>query len=216
MLAVLAGLAAACLLAGWAPAAHADGDPASDVLAAQPAFVPADAGISPTQSAQLTQTVAAAVRAGYPIRVALVANPADLGSVSRLWGRPQAYASFLGQELSLVYRGVLLVVMPGGLGIFHVGAGTPPPVPRALVSLRPGRELAGAATTAVRALAAADGHVLPAASVVVRPTAGGSALGSVDAGSWLALATGAILIGAAWAWSLRARPPREPPPRAVG
>ena len=34
----------------------------------------------------------------------------------------------------------------------------------------------------------------------------GSALGSVDLGSWLALAAGAALIALAWTASLRARP----------
>jgi hypothetical protein len=36
-----------------------------------------------------------------------------------------------------------------------------------------------------------------------------SALGSVDLGSWLALAAGAALIAAAWTASLRARPARR-------
>jgi hypothetical protein len=63
----------------------------------------------------------------------------------------------------------------------------------------------------VQAVAAADGHRLAAAPAVAK-SGSGSALGSVDLGSWLALAAGAALIAAAWTVSLRARGPRARPP----
>ncbi len=189
-----------------APRALADGDPASDVLASQSLFVPADGGVSPAQAARLGTLLGSARRSGYPIRVALIATPADLGSVTELWRMPGPYARFLGQELSRVYRGTLLVAMPNGFGVYQVGgpAGAtraPPPSPAKL-----GGSLAAAATQAVQSLAAAAGHrlALPRESA---PRSTGSALGSVDLGSWLALAAGAALIGLAWTASLRAQPP---------
>ena len=62
-----------------------------------------------------------AARAGAPIRVAIIARRDDLGSVTALWRRPRAYARFLGIELSLAYKGLLLVVMPNGIGVSWPG-----------------------------------------------------------------------------------------------
>ncbi len=59
----------------------------------------------------------AAGRAGFPVRVAIIASRSDLGAVTELWREPRAYARFLGIELSLAYKGRLLVVMPNGFGI---------------------------------------------------------------------------------------------------
>jgi hypothetical protein len=101
----------------WPTPALADGDPASDVLASQSLFLPQDAGVTAPQQAQLGVLLACARRSGYGIRVALNASPADLGSVTALWGKPQSYARFLGQELSLVNHVALLVVMPNGFGL---------------------------------------------------------------------------------------------------
>ena len=195
------------------PAARADGDPASDVLAAQSLFLPADGGFSQSEQVRLTALLASAQRSGYPIRVALIATPSDLGSVSSLWGMPAAYARFLGAELSLVYRGTLLVVMPAGFGVDEVGSGaagaTRGAAEAAALGEPPrGTPMVAAALDAVQKLAAGAGHqvALPAATAV--PAGGGSALGSVDLGSWVALALGAAAIAAAWAASLRARPAR--------
>lgn len=99
------------------PAARADGDPASDVLVTQSLFLPVEANLSDAQRATLTGFLDAAARAGFPIRVAVIPAAFDLGAVGEFWMRPQAYASFLGIELSLVYKGPLLVVMPNGLGL---------------------------------------------------------------------------------------------------
>jgi hypothetical protein len=196
-------------LAGHIPGARADGDPASDVLASDVAFVPADGGVSAAQQAQLAGVLAAARKQGYPIRVALIATPADLGSITELWRMPHSYADFLGQELSLIYHGTLLVVMPNGLGVYDVGAtgaAATPPLSPGLARLAPGRSLAPAAVSAVTQLAAAAGHPLRYSTAGLAPSASGSTLGSVDAGSWLALAVGAALVAAAWTASLRARP----------
>jgi len=75
---------------GWsARAAHADGDPASDVLASQTLFLSQDAGVTVRQQAQLSAVLGAAQRVGYQIRVAIIASPTDLGSVTELWRQPQ-------------------------------------------------------------------------------------------------------------------------------
>jgi cytochrome oxidase Cu insertion factor (SCO1/SenC/PrrC family)/thiol-disulfide isomerase/thioredoxin len=108
-----------------APSARGDGDPGSDVLAYQPVFLGSDAGIPVAQQLRLDALVRETAASGFPIRVAIVASPADLGSVTALWRKPQAYAKFLGYELSLAYRGRLLVVMPNGVGFSWRGHPTP-------------------------------------------------------------------------------------------
>jgi hypothetical protein len=214
---------------GQVSSALADGDPASDVLASQSLFLPADGGFSPAQAAQLTGVLSSAQRSGFPIRLAVIATPADLGSVSALWRMPASYAEFLGKELPLVFHGTLLVVMPDGFGVSRVGGatagggtagggtagggtaggGTAVVIPGAasLPTPRPGESMVTAAAAAVTRLSAAAGHPLAVSSLPARSSPGGSWLGSVDLGSWLALAAGAALIAVAWSASLRARPP---------
>ena len=143
----------------------ADGDPASDVLASQAVYVPGDGGFAPSQTAQLSALVAEAQRAGVPIRVALIATQADLGSVTELWRQPRNYARFLGQELAQVYRGTLIVAMPAGFGIVSVG-GAPA---RGQVGVAADHgPLVPATMRVVQAVAATDGHrlALPRAAVV--------------------------------------------------
>jgi hypothetical protein len=210
-----------CLCA-TASQARADGDPASDVLAAQTVFTPQDGAIPPAQQAQLTQLVGSAARAGVPLRVALIATRSDLGSVTALWRRPAAYAQFLGQELSQVFHGTLLVVMPNGFGVARVAAGpadrdgagalagSEVPGGRAIAgSAAPGggAALGGAAIAAVQRLAAAAGHQLTAPRS--GPSGRASAPSATGVAAWLALAVGAILICVAWTISLRQRPPRR-------
>lgn len=184
--------------------ARADGDPASDVLAQQALYLPQDAGITATEQAELGALLQEATRSGYQIRVALIASPTDLGSVTELWRQPQNYAEFLGQELSLVHRGLLLVIMPDGFGLYHLNR----PLAAeqsALAGLRApaaGAGLGAVALAAIQRLAAAAGHPLPTPSATAAPTAG-----STDTASWIAFAIGGALIALAWTASLRARPP---------
>src|SRR5438132_7475384 len=141
--------------------AHADGDPASDYLVVQDVFFPFDVKVPAPEAGQLSTLVADAKKRGFQIRVALIAGPGDLGSVTALWRKPQQYAEFLGQELYYVYRGLLLIAMPNGYGISQRGKPLPPA--RTLLDRQPlpGRDLAGAAIAAVRKLAAARGIDLP-------------------------------------------------------
>jgi hypothetical protein len=201
----LASTAILALAAGWlAGSARADGDPASDVLATQALFLPQDAGVPVGQQGQLTGLLEAAAKSGYPIRVAIVASRTDLGSVTELWRKPATYARFLGQELSLVYRGPLLVVMPDGYG-FYRQAGPLPAAQSALTGLpKPaaGTDLGTATVTAVERIADASGYSIPI------PPAGSTAAagGGVSTIPVIALVIGAVLIAAAWITSLRVRP----------
>ncbi len=157
----LASALAAFLLAAFLlPAsALADGDPASDVLLGENVFYP----YSPPTSAALQKTLnaetAAAKKAGFPIKVALIASPVDLGVIPDLFAKPQPYAEFLDQEISFHTKQPLLVVMPAGYGSQGLDAATT----KALADVAPPKgktsdDLAQAAIGAVAKLAAASGH----------------------------------------------------------
>src|SRR5246127_75265 len=160
--------------------ALADGDPGSDVLVYQDLVVAADAGLSVSQQTQLSDLLKTATRAGFPIRVAIISGPSDLGAVTALWGKPEAYAKFLGYELSLAYRQRLLVVMPNGFGFNWPGHATAAATHTLSgVALGSGGTgLFAAAQSAVRALAAASGVKLAPGSGGSTPT---STAGSASA-----------------------------------
>jgi hypothetical protein len=155
-------VAAAALLA--VPLAHANGDPASDVLLTQPVFFPIDATLPDSDREALLKTVEAANERGYKIRVALIPFTSDLGTAVSLWRHPQDYSKFLGSELAFVYANRLLIAQPSGFGFYNHGK----PVAkekRVLAKVPVGKtpaELTKSATAAVRALAASDGITLPA------------------------------------------------------
>ena len=199
-------VAAAGMLSWSVEAARADGDPASDVLATQLAFLPQDAGIPIAQQLELGSLLQESGRGGFPIRLALIASPTDLGSITELWGAPMRYANFLGEELSLTYRGLLLVVMPNGIGLYDRGGSVSHNLAAvAGVELHPrGVGLALTALTAVQRLAAAGGHPLSLRRAHV-PTA----VGSGDVLPWLVFALGIVMIALAWTTSLRVRPLRQ-------
>jgi hypothetical protein len=149
--------AVACTIA--APLARADGDPASDYLLTQDVFLPFNTKISSTLAQQLTGLTADAKRKHFPIKVALIAKPYDLGAITALWRKPQPYAKFLAQELAFVYRGRLLIVMPNGFGIYHLAHPTAKEkrVLSRLTVASGGDGMAGSAIVAVKQLAAANG-----------------------------------------------------------
>jgi hypothetical protein len=152
---------AAALVALLAPAAaRADADPASDYLYSLWVFLPYETKVPAPDAARLRAVVRESRKAGYPIKVAVIGSPSDLGAVDSLWKKPKQYARFLGTELMFLYKGPLLVVMPNGLGLSRNGRSVPKEA-RALdgVEIGPGGAgLAQGATAAVRALAAANGH----------------------------------------------------------
>lgn len=207
-------LALAIALAGWPGRALADGDPASDVLTETPVYFPADAGIPATKQVQLLKLVREAAGRGYPLRVALIAHRSDLGSIGVLWRKPNVYSGFLGTELSLIFHGTLLVVMPDGYGIDVIGepgaAAKTQAAAKPLIGLAPpgggGAALADSAITAVRGVTGAAGIQLTVPSATV--TAAGPS-GGVDVIAWAVLAAGIVVLAAAWTASVRARPVRR-------
>jgi hypothetical protein len=108
------------LFAGYATRAAADGDPASDFLVGADVYLPFPVP-SAKAGAALVSEVKSVYSAGYWIKVAVIATKSDLGSIPSLMGHPVEYARFLGSELSSIYVGPLLIVMPTGLGFYDGG-----------------------------------------------------------------------------------------------
>jgi hypothetical protein len=117
-----AAVAAAVAVSGGSTALG-DGDPASDTLIIQNAYLPYPAP-GKSASAALTRQIAAAYARGYRVKVAVIATKVDLGAVPALFNRPTEYAKFLGQELDLYYVGPLLIAMPAGFGVYDGGRST--------------------------------------------------------------------------------------------
>jgi hypothetical protein len=117
----LAFAAVAAFLA--APAARADGDPASDFLISQNVYFPYRSPARPARTA-LQRAVDDVYAHGNRLRVALIYDASDLGSVGSLFGRPDDYAHFLAVELGPWYVGPLLVAMPAGFGVYDGGRST--------------------------------------------------------------------------------------------
>jgi hypothetical protein len=166
--------------------ALADADPASDVLLGASVFYPYTPPVSRSVEQALNGEVAAAAHAHFPIKVALIRSPVDLGAIPTLFGQPQKYADFLDQEISFSSKQILLVVMPNGFGV----AGLDPAATSAAASLaKPAGTdsdaIARAAIAAVARLAAASGH--PLAHVA-------SATGSASSGGSSALVPVVVLV----------------------
>jgi hypothetical protein len=148
--------------------ALADGDPASDYLITQQTFLPLSENVSLSLEGEFTRLVDDAKAKGFPLKVAVIAEPTDLGAVPSLFGTPQRYASFLGQEDFYFWKQELLVVMPQGYGLYKAH-GLPAADRKVIARLRPPKTadadgLVLAAERAVRALAARRGLTLSSAS----------------------------------------------------
>jgi len=202
--ALIAVVAAGMLL----PAiALGDGDPASDVLLGQSVFYPYAPAVSNRLQAKLNAETAAASRVRFPIKVALIASPADLGAIPSLFDKAQQYADFLDMEISFSGKSPLLVVMPSGYGV----QGLDPAATAAVSSLpKPSGassdDLAQAAIVAVPKLAGAAGH--PIGSVSAPSTTGGSSRALS-----LALLAAAVVTAAAAIIVARRRRAGIPPDR---
>src|SRR5262245_11426687 len=185
-------IVAALLLLAAPAVARANGDPASDYLLVQSISLPFNAKVDPSASKELADTLRAADQKGFKIKVAVIGSRYDLGTAFSLYGKAQRYAQFLGLELSFQYRDRLLVVMPDGYG-YSVG-GKPDPAGIKVVQALPGpgkgatKQVEGA-TRAIRKLAAAAGHPLPA-------DLGG---GSSNTRDRITIAAGAVAFAAALA-----------------
>ena len=138
--------------------------------------------------------LAKARKAGYPVKVAVIATPNDLGVVPDLFGKPKEYATFLGREISFNGKPHLLIVMPAGYGTF----GVTPKVAAAVAGLRPpggsdGATLGTAAIQGAVKMAEAAGHPLPAPKVGGGSGGGGSTPVVVFAIPAILVAVGAFL-----------------------
>ena len=157
--AALIALAALSLLPA---AASADGDPASDVLLAQDVYYPYAPKASPQMSKALNGLLVRMRKAGYPMKVALIQTPADLGAYPSLFGDTQSYANLLAKEIAFNSRPHLLTVMPTGFGGDNLGAN----VNAALKGIKIDQAaksdgLIQAALAAVARIATANGHRTP-------------------------------------------------------
>ncbi len=185
--------------------AGANGDPASDVLLQSKIYFPTQrVGVPEAQA--LHKIVDAANAKGYPIRVALIKDPTDLGTVPNLLNQPQKYAEFLGPEIRFAYKGDLLVVMPTGLGV--TATDTTPAPANAIEGMQveaggSSNGLAQTAGEAVQKLSAAAGHPLEAKK---KSGGGGGALAGIIAAVALLIAG----IGAAF-WVRRSAPRSDEP-----
>jgi hypothetical protein len=187
-------------------AASANGDPASDVLLQAKIYFPTQrAGVA--EAAALHKIVDAANAKGYPIKVALIKDATDLGTVPNLLNQAQKYAEFLGPELRFAYKGDLLVVMPNSLGLTTTDPTPPPSDAIKGMQIEAGGSPDGLVQTAgeaVTKLAAAAGHPLDAKK---KGGGGGGALAGIIAAIVL-LALG--IAGAFWARRSAPQPPAAP------
>jgi hypothetical protein len=200
---VLAGLAGLAL--AMPASALANGDPASDILLQEKVYFPTQR-VSVQAANQLKSIVQSANAKGYPIRVALIKDESDLGTVPDLLNQPQRYAEFLGPEIRFVYKGDLLVVMPDGLGLTSTDETPPPAQAIKGMQVEAGGSPDGLAQTAgeaVTKLAAAAGHPL-----VTAKKGGGS--GGTVAGVVVAVVLLGLGIGGAF-WVRRSQSASQAP-----
>jgi hypothetical protein len=174
--------------------AFANGDPASDVLLQAKVYFPTQR-VSAEAANSLKAVVEKANAKGYPIRVALIKDETDLGTVPNLLNQPQKYSEFLGPEIRFAYKGDLLVVMPTGLGVTQTDETPAPANAIQGMQVEAGGSPDGLALTAQEAvtkLAAAAGHPLEAQK---KSGGGGGALvGIIVAVVLVALG----ILGAVW------------------
>src|SRR5579875_2737822 len=114
-------LVLALALAATPRGARADADPPSDILLGTPVYFPYQPAVSPSLQSAVSGAVAQLRRRGLDLKVAIIATKIDLGAIPGLFGKPQTYADFLDQEISLNGPQPLLVVEAAGFGIVHAG-----------------------------------------------------------------------------------------------
>jgi hypothetical protein len=167
----LAPLAAVLAALAAPSAALADADPASDILLGSPAFYPFQPPVAGGLQHQLERALAQLKSKGLNLKVAIIGSPVDLGAVPNMFGKPQAYADFLGREISFNRPQPLLVVMPAGFGVSHA----PAPSGVEVDSSHQSNGLARSAIVAVARIAEASGKPV---SVGAIPSASGSSSGT--------------------------------------
>jgi hypothetical protein len=196
VLVVLAALALG--LAARAPAARADGDPASDVLLLQSLYTPVAQKISPPVLKQLQGTIRSADASGFKIRVALILDRTDLGSVPQLLGHPKEYVQLLSSELVYGWTGAIIAVEPSGIGVRNVKPLAP--AQRLVDGIKVAAPatsdgLARAAISAIQKLAVADGHPVGGATTApATSSSSSSSTGPIEIGAAVVVVA-ALLVG---------------------
>jgi hypothetical protein len=172
--------------------ALADGDPASDVLLFRDVYLPYAPPPDKAQAKQLEGLLAQLRKQGYPIKVALIETPGDLGAYPQLFGKAAPYAKLLESEIVFkVHKPRLVVVMQGGdVSGRNLGAKGD----AILAGIKPDAAarstgLVAAATKAVVQLAAAGGHQVKV------PEATGNKSGGSSHAALYAIAAVIVLAG---------------------
>jgi hypothetical protein len=196
--------------------ARANGDPASHVVPTRDVFLPSEPVVCSLAGRRLEAVTEATRKAGYPVKAVVIPTPEDLGTLRRLFGRPEAYARQLELELPAEmfepldgkrgYR--LLILMPGGLGLNRADQRESRVLERiGAEGTASEEELARLATRAILQLARATGHGFR------KPPPKSQCVGtaSSDSGSLGAIAIGAVVVAMlalAWFLGRRGRTPR--------
>jgi hypothetical protein len=142
--------------------ALADGDPPSDVLITNTLYTPVTQKISAPVLKELESTIAQANAGGFKVRVALVLDAEDLGSVPQLLGHPVQYVKLLSEELFYSFKGAIVAVQPTGIGVQNIKPLAPAQAVADGITIRnpsTADGLAQAATDTIRKLAGKDGKV---------------------------------------------------------
>jgi hypothetical protein len=167
-------LATAIVTITAAGSAWAHGDPASHYLETDSLYPSFASQPSQQVQLQLLGLLQATERRGYPIKVALVAGEADLVEDLAMLRTPQRYAGFVASAIGSKLQAPVLIVTPYGLGVAGNARrdGRLRPITagdaQALVggtaapAQAEGDALARTAMTAIRRIARAGGHPLPA------------------------------------------------------
>ena len=157
-----AALLSLALFALLPAAAGADGDPASDVLLAQDVYYPYAPKVSKPLTTALDTLMKRVRKAGYPMKVALIETPADLGAYPNLFGDTQSYANLLAKEIAFNSHPHLLIVMPSGFAGDNLGAKVDSALKGITVDDAAKSDgLAQAALAAVARIASANGRPTP-------------------------------------------------------
>jgi hypothetical protein len=160
-------------LGAHVPVARADADPPSDYLFAGDLYYPYGL-VSGTVVGRLEALLKRVHRAGYPLKLALIASRADLGGVPQFFGHPQEYATFLAREIAYNRVQPLLVIMPSGFAL--VGAGSD--AQAGLQGLTPPgddtRQLGALGLAAVAGVSRAAGYPVPVPKGAARVAPRGS------------------------------------------
>src|SRR3954453_10182128 len=154
-------LFAALLMLLCVPAgALAHGDPSSHYLETGNLYPGFTNQASQATELKLLGLLDAAQQAGYPVKVSILGDVSDVSDRPAMLRHPQSYANYVAEALKssrVPVRAPILVISPYGIGVAGPGAEK-----LDLATGQTGDELEQAAMTAVRRLADASGHTLPA------------------------------------------------------